>query len=68
LALFLADSWNPVCYECGQYHDPERVAALYASAELDAVKAQCEALAAQIGGLEARLSVGAVIQDGIGLV
>jgi hypothetical protein len=63
LALFLADSWGPVCVECGQYHDPELVAALDASAERDAVQARCETLAAQIGVLEARLSAGAVTQD-----
>jgi hypothetical protein len=63
LALFLADSWGPVCVECGQYHDPELVEALYASAELDAVQARCETLAAQIAVLEARLAADAVTQD-----
>ncbi len=63
LALFLADSWAPVCSECGQYHDPELVEALYASAELDAVQARCETLASQIAVLEARLAAAAGTQD-----
>ena len=63
LALFLADSWGPVCAECGLYHDPELVEALYASAELDAVQARCETLASQIAVLEARLAAEARIQD-----
>jgi hypothetical protein len=63
LALFLADSWGPVCTECGLYHDPELVAALDAVAELDAVQTRCETLASQIAVLEARLAADARIQD-----
>jgi hypothetical protein len=63
LALFLADSWGPVCAECGLYHDPELAEALYASAELDAIKARCAILASQIAVLEARLAATAMTQD-----
>jgi hypothetical protein len=63
LALFLADSWGPVCSACGQYHDLELGAALGAVAALDVIRARCETVASQIAVLEARLAAAALIRD-----